>query len=414
MTRSPAPTHTLVLGANLQTLAALRTVGAPVVVAGSGRFPRLAEMPELRQWQLPVDDHTSAECVLMGLSRLPAAVRIGSVYTQDEYALVTAAAVACALGVPGPDWAVACRFRDKTLQKATLRAAGIPVAAWCELEGELDEMVARCDALGYPVVVKPVAGAGSVDTDLAPTRAAAREILSRVRESRPGHRMMAERFVEGRERTIDGLVYDGRMVFYGVERYWRPLLSMREGRGVGAVVEDPLRSPGLYERAGMFGARVLRTLGLRHGSYHMEVFEGPDGFTFGECAARLGGMFLPNAYRHKFGIDLPAEAFRLHLAGNDGYSPPPVSLRAEAAGWSSLACPPGGVLAAVPSVAEMTALPGVVECDIYAKAGRRAPDMRLSSAERNGQLLVEGADEDTVIARMDHAGRHFTEHCQVA
>ncbi|GAA1649392.1 ATP-grasp domain-containing protein [Actinoplanes couchii] len=403
--------YTVVLGANFQTMTTLRNVPAPVVVVGSGRFPRLTEVPESAQWHVPVDDHTSTESVLMGLARLPSSVAIGSVYTQDEYAMVTAAAVASALGVRGPDPAVACRFRDKTLQKATVRATGLPVADWCELEGDLEEMVAQCDVLEYPLVIKPVAGAGTVDTELVSTSVEARSTISRVCASRPGVRIMAEAFQDAAEGSLDGLVVDGRIAFLGVERYLFNLLK-RGSRGMGGVVADPKLSPELYARANDFAARVVAALGMRRGSFHMEVFDGPDGFILGECAARLGGLYIPLAYRHKFGVDLHSEAFRLHLAGEADHVVVPTR-RDEAVGWALLACPLGEIKA-VPSSEEMRTLPGVVDCGVYVHPGERAPDMSLSSTTRAGQILVEGPDEEAVEERLEYVARYFTEACRVA
>lgn len=405
----------LVLGGNFATLRVLEAVGEPTVVVSVGRSsqpPR--EVPDARQWRITVDDLTSVESIVLGLRRLPPDVTIDSVYTQDEFALITAGALACALGVSGPDIGVSAMFRDKTLQKATLRAAGVPVADWREIEGDADEMIAACDAVGYPVVIKPVAGAATKHTALARDRAAAESVITRHRATHPTLRMVAERFVEGPERNVNGIIVDGEIVAFGVERYLRNvLLTVQHGDFVGAVVEDPQRRPDLYERVYAFTRQALGALGLRTGVFHMEAFETRDGLVYGECAARPAGAYVNPAFERKFGIDLPVEALRLHLLGPGRYPAPTSSRRHGGVAWASLRCPPGRIESTL-STEELLSLPGVVGGGVYVRPGDPAPDLFKNSAQRAGHVLVEADDEQTVEARIRAVCEHFLAECRVA
>jgi pyruvate carboxylase len=64
------------------------------------------------------------------------------------------------LGIAGPSPEVAERFRDKALMKDTLRAAGIPCARH-QLARAPEEALRFAAEVGFPLVVKPPAGAGS-------------------------------------------------------------------------------------------------------------------------------------------------------------------------------------------------------------------------------------------------------------
>lgn len=402
----------LVLGGNISTFRALKPMGVPTVVVSAGKFTRLTELPERQRWHVPVEDHTSAECVMLALRGLPASVRIDSVYTQDEFALVTAAVIARVLGVPGPDLAVACTFRDKVLQKAALRAEEIAVADWHELDGDHEEKVAACDSFGYPVVIKPVSGSAAVDTYRMDGHEEADRIIRALYAARPGRRMMIERFLPDDERSINGVIVDGEITALGVERYTRPELTCRDGKGHGSVLEDPERAAVLYKRADAFVRTALGVLGLRTGPFHMEVFDGPSGFTYGECAARPPGGYIAPAMHWKTGIDLCVESFRLHVMGPAGYIPPSAERRAGGVAWADLACPPG-LVEYVPSSRDILSLPDVVGGGVFIKAGDEAPDLAKSSARSAGYVLVEAADEDAAEERLVTICRDFTASCRV-
>ena len=89
---------------------------------------------------------------------------------------------------------------DKDAAKRIFRAAGIATPDWVVAEALTAEETSRIEALGLPVVLKPVDGGSSVDVTIArdePTRdEALRDLLGKYR------RAMAERFVRGREFTV--------------------------------------------------------------------------------------------------------------------------------------------------------------------------------------------------------------------
>jgi biotin carboxylase len=403
----------LVLGWGLDTISALESLEEPaIIVAAHRKLSRATESQSPPQWRLPVEDHSSAESVLLALERLPPSVRVESVFTQDEFSLVTAAVIARALGVPGPDLAVSRVFRDKVLQKKALRAEGIPVADWRELDGDPDSWAAACDALGYPLVVKPVSGAAADSTELVRSAGEVRSILGELVRRRPGRRMMAETFVPGPELTIDGVVVDRDITFLGVEHYLRNVLASRDGTGFGATLDDPVRGGDLYGKAAAFAHNAISALGLRTGVFHMEVFEGPSGFTFGECAARVGGLYITRAYRWKFGVDLHVESLRLALLGPDRYTAPQIARRADGVAWASLGCRPGLVEYA-PSAEEIQSLPGVVDAGVYIKKGDVAPDLRINSQQRAGQVLVSALDEESATSQLKKVCEYFSARCDI-
>jgi hypothetical protein len=68
-----------------------------------------------------------------------------------------------ALGIPGMDVETAFNVRDKSRMKQVLRAAGVPCARH-QLVTDPADALAFADAVGFPLVAKPPAGAGAQAT----------------------------------------------------------------------------------------------------------------------------------------------------------------------------------------------------------------------------------------------------------
>jgi biotin carboxylase len=82
------------------------------------------------------------------------------VFTFSESAVITVAAVAEALGLPGVGTDAARRSRNKLLMRQAHERAGVPHPRY-RLVRSLDEAVATAAEFGYPVVIKPTLGAAS-------------------------------------------------------------------------------------------------------------------------------------------------------------------------------------------------------------------------------------------------------------
>jgi D-alanine-D-alanine ligase-like ATP-grasp enzyme len=82
------------------------------------------------------------------------------VFTFSESAVITVAAVAEALGLPGVGVDAARKSRNKYLMRRAYQQAGVPIPRF-RLIANLDEALATAEEFGYPVVLKPTLGAAS-------------------------------------------------------------------------------------------------------------------------------------------------------------------------------------------------------------------------------------------------------------
>ena len=135
----------------------------------------------------------------------------------------------------GSGYAASLLAMEKPLSKLILRRGGLLTPDWCELTpGEtVEAAVAHVSAeVGFPCVLKPPQGGSSLGVTVAADAAAVARALGTVQAG--GERLMAERYVRGRELSV--AVLDGEVLppveivprggFYDYENKYR--LAMAE------------------------------------------------------------------------------------------------------------------------------------------------------------------------------------------
>ena len=269
----------------------LAEVGAEVVGVGEGP---LAGQPakvrsHLRGWiQIPrlLDEEDAARRILAELGEW----RPDRVEALWEPTVLLAARLRDALGIGGMSRDTVLGFRDKELMKERLRAGGVRVPRSARVRSATEAREAAAE-IGFPVVMKPIAGAGSADTwccaDLASLDAAL-EASGHVEE------VSVEEYVEGDELTWDAIALDGEPVFESVTQYFpKPIISRNEEWVSPAQVtwKDPF-APELAP-GGVLGRAALSALGMQRGFVHMEWYRTATGeAVLGEIACRSGGGHL--------------------------------------------------------------------------------------------------------------------------
>lgn len=308
--------------------------------------------------------------------------------SATEQLQVQLAEVREALGIAGMSAEVARNFRDKARMKEILRAAGLPCARHrlvADERGALD----FAGEVGYPLVVKPPAGAGSQATYRADDAAGLHTALGAI-DPRPGREALLEEFITGEEHSFDTWSIDGRPVFHSLTQYLpTPLDAMRNPWIQWAVllpreVDDPR-----YDdiRAAAFGA--LGALGMDTGLSHMEWFRRADGsIAISEVAARPPGAQITTLMSRAHDFDSIAAWSRLMVYGD--FTPPE---RKWAVGAAFLRGQGRGVVRAIHGLEEANREVGQLITDVKLPAIGQAPS---PSYEGEGFVVVRDPDTATV------------------
>src|SRR3954465_6421488 len=142
---------------------ALAGTGARVI--GVGDQPTHA-LPEATRSALAHYEHVNLAdegAVLDALRGLSRHASLDQVECLWEPYMILAARIREAFGLPGPPAEQTLPFPDKEPMKRTLDAAGIRTP-WHVSARSVAEVWAAAEKVGYPLIVKPIAGAGSADT----------------------------------------------------------------------------------------------------------------------------------------------------------------------------------------------------------------------------------------------------------
>jgi Carbamoyl-phosphate synthase L chain, ATP binding domain len=223
------------------------------------------------------------------------------------------------LGIPGMDAATARNFRDKAQMKTVLRAAGVPCARH-RLADSAPAAVGFAAEVGFPLVVKPPAGAGAKSTfrlndpddlkawlDMAPPA--------------PDRPALIEEFLTGDEGSYDSVMVDGQVIWDSVSDYLpTPLEVLRNPWMQWMVLLPRTIGPG-YDGIRTAAPLALRALGLNSGLTHMEWFRRPDGtVAVSEVGARPPGAQITSMLCYAYDFDLYRAWARL-MTG-DSFQPP--------------------------------------------------------------------------------------------
>ncbi|MGW6565225.1 ATP-grasp domain-containing protein [Streptomyces sp. NPDC054975] len=326
------------------------------------------------------------ELVEFDAARIIESTDCRGIVALSEVDMERAARLRTRYGIPGITYPTARLFRDKVLMKEAVGRAGFRVPRFLPVDSALDLMEAA-STFGYPFVVKPRMGGGSIGAMVVRDEEALRALLAkglRTTFYTPAH-LEAEEFVAGDLYHVDGLVLDGVIRLRTVSKYRSDILEF--STAVSTRMVDPA-SP-LAERLDGFTCGVLAELGLLepgiHSYFHCEAFDTPEGPVLCEVAARPGGLGIVDQVDAHFGV----RTFELLLAatfGGDVPDPTPaVDPARPLVGWVGVpkACDP------------LTVRAGIPDANLVGERMHRtaAAGRQMSSVDLDGFVLVRGASE---------------------
>lgn len=284
----------------------LATVGARVHGIGSGPAAQLPAMAKAAlTTYLQVPNLFDEDDVLARAHAWLRGRNVDRVESLWEPTVLLAARMRERFGVPGMSVSTLRGFRDKQLMKERIAAAGlrVPASARCRTVAECREAAER---IGYPLIIKPIDGAGSANTHRLESTAELERVLPALRRV---PEVSVEEFVEGEEFTHDTICIEGRPAYENVAQYLpRPLVarSVHDLSPVICTVRD-LQQPGLQGGLAL-GRGVLEALGMGTGFTHLEWYRKADGeVVFGEVGCRVGGARLIDQMNYTSDVDLYVE-----------------------------------------------------------------------------------------------------------
>jgi len=342
-------------------------------------------------------DTTDQKALLKVCEELAAAPSLAGLMSSSEYFVATAAAVAFELALSGPNHAAVQKYRDKENQRWRLKQAGIGQPAF-QAASSVNAAIAAAETIGFPVVVKPVAGTGSIGVKLCcnsdDVARHSKGLLSLGKNERglsARRRILIEELVLGPEYSVE--TFDNRVI--GITG--KHLGSLPYFVEVGH--DFPAALPSELERViSQTALHTLNALDLGWGPAHLELRLADEKPKIIEVNPRLAGGFIPELVRFAYGLDLISETLK-RVTGQE----PQLEKRSN--GYASLRFilpANNGFITGVENLAVATQVPGVVEMRLYSEVGafvQRQGDFR----DRIGHVIATGDTPEAACAGAESA-----------
>ncbi len=305
-----------------------------------------------------------------------------------EQLQVPLAEARAALSLPGISVEAAHNFRDKSRMKDVLRAHGLPCARH-QLATSLDEVRRFMSEVGYPVVMKPQAGAGAVNTFRIDREEQLAQILAQFPPN-PSKPMLLEEFILGEEHSFDSVFIGGRPVWHSISRYSPGPLTVMQNDWIQWTVLLPRRVDGPeYDPIRKAAIPALHALGMTTGLSHMEWFRRKDGtVAISEVGARPPGAQFVSLMSWAHDTDMYSAWARLMVEGR--FDPPE---RKYAAGAAYLRGQGRGSVAAIHGLDEAQRQLGSLVVEVKLPKEGQA---KAASYEGEGYAILRHPDTEVV------------------
>ena len=328
----------------------------------------------------------------------------GVLAVSSDRAVLPAAEIAQALGLPGIGPDVARAMTDKTLMRARLEAAGVPQPRHAVLSRDSDvRAVAR--AIPLPAVLKPADSGGQRGLFKIEEPGDVEHHLEQALSFSPSGHAMLEEYIDGTELNGIMVVRSGEPTLLTLSDRLRPPGA---GFGVGWIHRYPSSlEANVLERVREIAFDAVRALGLRDGIAFPQLIAAGDDVRIVEIAARIAAGQMADLVRFGTGIEL----FEIAIAQALGQPVPdelvtptvrrPIAIRFLTASPGVL---PVGTVTAIEGLDDVRSSPGVLAAGLYFGTGVTITPVQVD-ADRRGYVVATGDTADEALAHADAAAR---------
>ena len=386
---------------------ALAGVGATIV--GVGEYPVDAFDDDLRRWlhhyeQVPsvtdVDRMTDVVRWVQGrlwVDRLEATV---------EAHTLAAAQVRERCDIPGTSVRTAWLCRDKPSMKQALREAGVPTAASAAADSAA-EVHTFAEQVGYPLILKPRAGAGASGTVRVDDQGGLERALGAFGADGVDS-IAVEEFVEGHEGFYDTITISGEVVHDFASHYFPNVLEAMRTRWISPqfIATNRIDTAPDYAELREMGRRVNQALGIGTSATHMEWFYGPKGMRFSEIGCRPPGVGAWDLYSAGNDMDLYREWAMAVVHGQPDRQPS----RQFSAGMVALRPECDGKITGYSGVDEAQKRLGEWVIDAHFPPPGTPTQSVEAGYMANAYVRMRHPDYDILRGMLDDVGRSITVH----
>ena len=319
---------------------------------------------------------------------------------------MAAAQVREACGIPGTSVQATWLCRDKPSMKEALRQAGVPTAASTAAD-TADEIWAFAASVGYPLILKPRAGAGAQGTVRVDNDTELAHAIT-VFAATGATSIAVEEFVEGHEGFYDTIAAHNEVVHDWTTHYYPNVLEAMRTRWISPqfVTTNRQADSPFYAEVAELGQRVIEALDIGTSATHMEWFHGPKGLRFSEIGCRPPGVGCWDLYSAANDVDVYREWAHVITHG----VPERPMTRAFSAGIVALRPDGDGEIAGYSGIDEILGRHGQWVIDTHFPPVGHFTQAVEAGYMANAYVRMRHPDYDTLRGMLDDVGRTVRVH----
>lgn len=187
------------------------------------------------------------------------------------------------------------QLQNKSHFKSLCIECGLPVVP----QFALDEVTSA----NFPVITKPVDGSGSKGFSICSDRDSLLEGYEKASSESPSGSVIIEKYVKNDGVVVFYTVSEGKIIFSGLEDKY-PVRYGEKGSYVGGLfIFESYLTQSFRELFESKIQHMVNTLGIREGSFWIEVFTDGDLYYFNEVGYRYGGSASVYPVNCLFGVN---------------------------------------------------------------------------------------------------------------
>ncbi len=381
---------------------ALAGVGAIVIGIGESEEWTLdAELRDAMGGYYRVNNVTDAAELTDAVRHIQSVIVVDRLEATIESHTMAAAQVREACGIPGTSVHTTWLCRDKPSMKEALRAVGVPTAASIAAD-HTSQVWDFAAVVGYPLVLKPRAGAGAQgtvrvanDTELTAAMA--------IFDADGTTSIAVEEFVEGHEGFYDTITIDNEIAHDWTTHYYPTVLEAMRTRWISPqfVTTNRVEDDPFYDEVRELGHRVIDAFDIGTSATHMEWFFGPKGLRFSEIGCRPPGVGCWDLYSAANDVDVYREWAHVLIHGRAERA----LSRAYSAGIVAMRPDHDGVICGYGGIDDFRSRFGEWILDEHFPPVGHLTQAVEAGYMANAYVRLRHPDYDQVRAMLDDAGR---------
>jgi len=317
----------------------------------------------------------------------------GVISYASEITLPTVQAIRESLNLPGLGRVPMEISLDKSKQRECFKTAGLAQPEF-EVVDSLNGLNWASERIGFPLVVKPIDNSGSRGVTLVQECAQLSGAFAVASEHSKKKRVIAEKFMEGTELTIEGLSINGLHHILAISDKFKPSGSYR----VATQLTYPAAiSTALEQQVVALLCKAYDSAHVDNTPTHSEVILTSEGPKIVEISCRGGGFYVfSRIVEAASGYDIVANWTRM-CAGDVVEN---VRNMRKGVVLGFYAAQPGRMVC-VSGLEEAQAIEGI-DTGLFIKPNEIVPELRTDGS-RTGWIIAKGEDRGQALMRAEQA-----------